>query len=131
MTVLRPETITREAQGEFAHRKIFSLPAGECSAAEFAVVSLWLEPLPRGDGIQFFGGNSIEAIPPECAEGLEEGVYEALRDGVLNGGMVVDVKITIMDAKFHELDSSRKAFRIAAKGAFAVAMRKGAPIFAN
>jgi elongation factor G len=127
---LRPETITREASGEFAHKKIFLIPAGG-SGGEFAIVKLWLEPLPRGSGIQYLGGNSARSLPKECAEGLEEGVYEALKNAVLNGGMVVDIKIAVMDAKYHDLDSSRKTFRIAAQGAFESAMCQAEPIFAD
>src|ERR1700734_3320993 len=101
MLSLQAETITRAAEAEFAHRKIFHDGNGE-----FAIVKLRLEPLPRGAGIEYSAAG--QSLPKEIADGLEEGVYEALKNGILNGGVVVDVKVTVMDAKYHEIDSNRK-----------------------
>jgi elongation factor G len=121
---LRPETITIVAEGEFAHRKIYQ----DSNRAEFAFVKLRLEPLPRHGGIQYVA-ESAARVHPDHAAGLKQGIDEALMDGVLNRGMVVDIKVVVLDAKYHHIDSNHKTFRIAAQRAFEIAMRQAGPIF--
>ena len=79
------ETISRSSEVEFTHKKIFADGWGE-----FANVRLRLEPLPRGAGIQFVNQAEGGVVPADMIGGVEEGIREAAKTGVLEGGPVVD-----------------------------------------
>ncbi|MCL6553476.1 MAG: elongation factor G [Firmicutes bacterium] len=85
---------------------------------QYGVCFIEIEPLPRGAGFEFvdkiFGG----AIPNQFIPSVEKGVRKALEDGILAGYPVVDVRVTLVDGKYHEVDSSDIAFQLA--GALAV-----------
>jgi elongation factor G len=85
---------------------------------QYGVCVIEIEPLPRGAGFEFvdkiFGG----AIPNQFIPSVEKGVRKALEDGILAGYPVVDVRVTLVDGKYHEVDSSDIAFQLA--GALAV-----------
>ena len=106
------ETISNKTQIEYQHKK----QSG--GAGQYAVVKIIFEPLEQGKGFEFvndiFGG----AIPKEYIPGVEKGLNAAIKEGILAGYQVVDVKATLIDGKFHEVDSSALAFEIAAKNAF-------------
>jgi elongation factor G len=89
---------------------------------------LRLEPLPRGEGFQFadeiFGG----AIPGKYVPSVEEGVKEAMQEGVLAGFPVVDVKVTLYDGSYHTVDSSDMAFKIAASMGFKKGAAEAKPV---
>jgi elongation factor G len=91
---------------------------------QYGHVVITMEPLERGAGVTFenkiFGG----AIPKEFIPAVEKGVMEASETGVIAGYPVVDVKVTLTDGSFHEVDSSENAFKIAASMAFKDAERK-------
>jgi elongation factor G len=80
---------------------------------QYAVCNIEVEPLPRGDGFEFvdkiFGG----AIPSQFIPSVEKGVVKAMGEGALSGNPMVDVKVTLVDGKFHTVDSSDIAFQIA------------------
>jgi elongation factor G len=120
--IVLAETITKPAEAQATHSKIFDNGSGE-----FAVVRLRLEPLADVNAVLYSGAGSFD-LSPECQAGIEDGVYEAAHAGVLNSGRVIDVQVTLLDAKYHELDSSRRAFRLAAFAAFQEAMRKAGPL---
>jgi elongation factor G len=77
---------------------------------------VWLrvEPLPRGGGFEFvddiFGG----AVPRNCIPSVEKGVRDCMKKGILAGYPLVDLKVTLYDGSYHEVDSSDMAFQIAA-----------------
>jgi elongation factor G len=75
------ETISRSAEVEFTHKKIFDDGWGE-----FANIRLRLEPLPRGAGIQFVNQTEGGIVPANMIGGVEEGIREAAKTGVLEGG---------------------------------------------
>jgi elongation factor G len=90
----------------------------------------WIEmdPKPRGSGYEFvdkiFGG----AIPRQFIPAVEKGMKEAINEGVVAGYNVVDIKITLVDGSYHDVDSSEMAFKIAASMAFKKAMQEAKPV---
>ena len=94
---------------------------------QFGVCVIDLEPLPHGSGIEFvdkiFGG----AIPQNYRPAVDKGVREAAERGWQAGCPVVDFRVTLTDGKYHNVDSSEMAFKIAGSLAFQAAMEKAAP----
>jgi elongation factor G len=80
---------------------------------QYAVCDIEIEPLPRGEGFVYedkiFGG----AIPHQFIPSIEKGIVKTMSEGVLSGNPMVDVKVTLVDGKFHSVDSSDMAFQIA------------------
>ena len=101
------ETIKRKAKGLGRHVKQTG------GHGQYAVCNIELEPLPRGDGFVYenkiFGG----AIPSQFIPSIEKGIVKTMSDGVISGNPMVDVKVTLLDGKFHPVDSSDMAFQIA------------------
>ena len=89
---------------------------------------LKLEPTAPGTGFEFVNGVVGGAIPREYIPAVHKGVQEALANGVLAGYPVVDVKVTLLDGSFHEVDSSEIAFKIAGSMAFNEGARAGKPV---
>ncbi len=116
------ETITRpaRAQGRFVRQS--------GGRGQYGDVHLELEPLEKGQGFVFEDKIVGGVIPREYIPAVEAGIREALSTGVLAGYPVVDVKATLVDGSYHEVDSSDMAFRIAGAIAFKEAMQKGAPV---
>lgn len=115
------ETISQAVEVDFTHKRLVG------SGGEFARVILRMEPLSRGSGVQFVNGVRAGALPDFITEGVEEGIREASQEGVLGSGPVVDVKVTLIDGVYHEIDSTRHTFRLAALGAFREGMRRAGP----
>ncbi|MFQ5913397.1 MAG: elongation factor G [Nitrospinota bacterium] len=95
---------------------------------QYGDVDLRVEPAPLGTGITFEWGIVGGAIPKEYASAVKKGIQEAAESGVLVGYPVVDVKATVVDGSYHEVDSSEIAFGVAASMAFQQAVKKAAPI---
>jgi elongation factor G len=87
-----------------------------------------MEPLEPGSGIIFEDKIVGGAIPKEFIPAVEKGVNEAVESGVLAGYPVADVKVTLIDGSYHEVDSSEMAFKMAAIFGFKEGMQKGGPI---
>lgn len=85
---------------------------------------LRLEPKGRGEGFEFVNAIKGGAIPAEFITSVEKGVKETVENGVLLGYPVVDVKVTLYDGSYHDVDSSDVAFKIAASMAFQAASKK-------
>jgi elongation factor G len=92
---------------------------------QFGVVELRIEPLGKGAGFEFVDGTKGGAIPRNFIPSVEDGVREAMDNGVLAGYPMVDVRAVLLDGKYHEVDSSEVAFKIAASLAFKAACDKG------
>ena len=95
---------------------------------QFAHVKLTVEPNETGKGFEFVNAVTGGAIPKEYIPSVEEGIKGAMLSGCLAGYNVVDVKVTLFDGSFHEVDSSEMAFKICGSMAFKEASAKAAPI---
>ncbi|MGB9788652.1 elongation factor G [Dictyoglomus turgidum] len=95
---------------------------------QYGHVWLELEPLPRGSGLEFVNKIVGGVIPQQFIPAVEAGVREAADRGVLAGYPVTDVRITLFDGSYHEVDSSDMAFKIAASQAFKDGVLKGDPV---
>jgi elongation factor G len=117
------ESITRAVE-KISHK--YAKQTG--GRGQYGHVVISLEPGERGSGVLFenkiFGG----AIPREYIPSVEKGIMESADSGVLAGYPVVDIKITLLDGSFHEVDSSEMAFKIAASMAFKEGVQKGGPV---
>jgi elongation factor G len=94
---------------------------------QYGHVWLKVEPQPTGKGFEFVDGIKQGRIPKEFIPAVEKGIREALDAGVMAGFPVVDVKATLFDGSFHEVDSSEIAFKIAGAMAFKDGCRKATP----
>jgi elongation factor G len=91
-------------------------------------VFLEIEPSERGSGFEFLNKIRGGTIPKEYIPAVKQGIREALESGALAGYPVVDVKVTLYDGSFHEVDSSELAFKIAGSLAFKEGIRKASPV---
>ncbi len=116
------ETVTKvtESEGKYVHQSGGHGQYGHC----------WLriEPLEPGKGFEF--GNEIKGgtIPREFIPAIEKGVKEAMFSGVLAGYPVVDIKVTVYDGSYHDVDSSEAAFKIAASQGFRSGCQNAGPV---
>ena len=95
---------------------------------QYGHVKIRIEPNEPGAGYEFVNEVTGGAIPKEYIEPVNQGIQGAMRSGVLAGYNVVDVKVTLYDGSYHEVDSSEMAFKIAGSMAFKDAMRKADPV---
>ncbi len=95
---------------------------------QYGHVVISLEPGERGSGIIFENKIVGGAIPKEFIPAVQKGVMEAADSGVLAGYPVVDMKVTLFDGSFHEVDSSEMAFKLAGSMAFKEGVQKGSPV---
>jgi len=95
---------------------------------QYGHVWLKLDPQPAGKGFEFVDAIKGGRIPREFIPAVQKGIEEALRDGVLAGYPVVDVKTTLFDGSYHEVDSNENAFKMAAIFAFKDGMRSAQPV---
>ena len=116
------ETITKavDAEGKFARQSGGRGQYGHCLIS--------MEPLPPGSGFVFENKVVGGAIPKEYIGPVEEGIKDAMNSGIMAGYPVLDVKVTLCDGSYHEVDSSEMAFKIAGSMAFKNGMRKAAPV---
>jgi elongation factor G len=95
---------------------------------QYGHVVISLVPGERGSGVLFENKIVGGAIPKEYIPAVQKGIMEAADSGVLAGYPVVDMKVTLTDGSFHEVDSSEMAFKIAASMAFKEGVQKGSPV---
>ncbi len=95
---------------------------------QFAHVKLMIEPNESGKGYEFVNKVTGGAIPKEYIPCVDQGIQGAMLSGVLAGYQVVDVKATLLDGSFHEVDSSELAFKICGSMAFKEACQKADPV---
>ena len=97
-------------------------------SGQYGHVKIILEPNEPGKGYEFINAVTGGSIPKEFIEPVNAGIKGAMQNGVLAGYEVVDVKVTLYDGSYHEVDSSEMAFKIAGSMAFKEAMRKADPV---
>jgi elongation factor G len=95
---------------------------------QYGHVVISIEPTERGTGIHFENKIVAGSIPKEYHKAVENGIYEAAESGVMAGYPVTDVKVTLFDGSYHEVDSSEVAFRMAAIFAFREGIEKAQPV---
>ncbi len=95
---------------------------------QYGHVKITIEPNETGKGYEFINSVTGGAIPKEYIPAVDAGIQGAMQAGVLAGYNVVDVKVTLYDGSYHEVDSSEMAFKIAGSMAFKEAMRKADPV---
>ena len=95
---------------------------------QFGHVWLKIEPSEPGKGFEFVNDVVGGAVPKEFIPAVEKGLREAIKTGVLAGFQVVDVKITLFDGSYHEVDSNENAFKVAASMAFKEGCHKASPV---
>ncbi|CCD86495.1 Elongation factor G (EF-G) [Bradyrhizobium sp. ORS 285] len=113
------ERITKPANVDYTHKKQTG------GTGQFAAVSLVVEPNEPGGGYVFESKIVGGAVPKEYIPGVEKGIESVLGAGVVAGFPVVDVKVALVDGKYHDVDSSALAFEIASRAAFREALQKG------
>ena len=116
------ETITKAAtvEGRFVRQS-----GGH---GQYGHVEIEFEPGESGSGLKFTDKIRGTAIPKNFVPAVEAGLKEAMESGILGGYPVVDIKATLIDGSYHEVDSSELAFKIAASMAFKEGMAKGKSI---
>jgi elongation factor G len=116
------ETITQTAEAEGRHKK----QSG--GHGQFAVCTLRVEPLERGEGFEFVDKIVGGAISRSYIPAVQRGVEETMAHGGVHGHPVVDVRVTLLDGKEHSVDSSEMAFRVAGRLALRQAMANAGPV---
>jgi elongation factor G len=91
-------------------------------------VEILVEPMERGGGYEFVNKVTGGAIPKEYIPAVNKGIQGQLENGVIAGYPVVDVRVTLLDGSYHEVDSSEMAFKIAGSMAFREAAQKAGPV---
>jgi elongation factor G len=95
---------------------------------QYGHVWLKIEPLPQGKGYEFVNGIVGGAVPREFIPAVDKGIQEAVQTGVIAGYPIVDVKVTIFDGSYHDVDSNEMAFKIAGSMGFKEGFRKAKPV---
>jgi elongation factor G len=116
------ETITKAHTETYTHKK----QSG--GSGQYAEVKIVFEPKERNAGIEFVNSVVGGSVPKEYIPAVEKGIKVQADTGVLAGFPTVDFKYSLVDGKYHDVDSSALAFEIAAKACFREGMKKAGPV---
>ncbi len=111
---------TVESEGKFVRQS--------GGRGQYGHVWLKLEPLEAGKGYEFVNGIVGGAVPREFIPAVDKGIQEAVQTGVIAGYPIVDVRVTIFDGSYHDVDSNEMAFKIAGSMGFKEGFRKAKPV---
>jgi elongation factor G len=123
----RPQVSYRETIRGAAHKIEGRHVRQTGGSGQYGIVYIDVEPAP-GEGFDFVSAIRGGAVPTEFIPAVEKGVEEALQNGVRAGYPMVDVRVTLVDGKYHDTDSSEIAFKIAGSLAFKEAARRAKPV---
>ena len=115
------ETITKTAEVDYTHKKQTG------GSGQFARVKIILEPGEQGSGFEFVSEIVGGSVPKEYIPGVEKGIKSVMTSGVLAGFPMLDIKVSLVDGAFHDVDSSVLAFEIASRAAFREGIQKAGP----
>jgi elongation factor G len=115
------ETITRQAEVDYTHKKQTG------GTGQFARIKLIIEPNETGAGYSFTSTIVGGSVPKEYIPGVTKGIESVMSSGPLAGFPMVDIKATLIDGAYHDVDSSVLAFEIAGRAGFREAIQKAAP----
>jgi elongation factor G len=110
--------VTRRVEHSYTHKKQTG------GTGQFAAVTIVVEPNEPGKGYDFESKIVGGAVPKEYIPGVEKGIESVLPSGVIAGFPVIDIKVELIDGKYHDVDSSPLAFEIAARSAFREVLQK-------
>jgi elongation factor G len=116
------ERVTRKVEHSYTYKKQTG------GSGQFAAVTIIVEPNELGKGYEFESMIVGGAVPKEYIPGVEKGLESVLSSGVVAGFPVVDVKVQLIDGKYHDVDSSVLAFEIATRACFREALQKAASV---
>ena len=116
------EKITRRVEHDYTHKKQTG------GSGQFAAIKIVCEPTTPGTPFEFENEIIGGAVPKEYIPGVEKGLESVLSSGVLAGFPVVDLKVSLIDGKYHDVDSSALAFEICARQCLREALQKGRPV---
>ena len=116
------ESISKSVEAEGKHKK----QSG--GHGQFGVAKVRLDPLPRGEGFEFVDQIKGGTIPKQFIPAVEDGVRRAMAEGGSRGFPVTDVRVTLLDGKYHSVDSSELSFQMAGRAAFNDAFASAGPI---
>ena len=124
----KPQVAYRETAGKAVKHVEGKFVRQSGGSGQFGWVFIDLEPQEPGAGYEFENAIVGGTIPKEYVPSVDKGIQEALQSGVIAGYPVVDVKVRLVDGKYHEVDSSEAAFKIAGSMAIKEALRKSDPV---
>ena len=126
-TVGKPQVAYRETVTQTVEKVRYTHKKQTGGAGQFAEVTVTIEPLGPGGGYEFVDKITGGRVPREYIPAVDAGIQQSLDAGVLAGYPTVDVRFTLTDGKYHDVDSSEMAFKIAGSMVFKEAVRKAKP----
>ena len=127
-TVGKPQVAYRETITSTVEKDTYTHKKQTGGSGQFAEVTIMMEPNEAGGGYEFVDKITGGRIPKEYIPSVSHGIEEAMTTGVLAGFPTVDVRVTLLDGKYHDVDSSEMAFKIAGNMAFKQVARKAKPV---
>ena len=124
----KPQVAYRETAGKAVQHVQGRFVRQSGGRGQYGDVIIDMEPLPSGSGYQFENAIVGGTVPKEYIAPTDKGIQDALQSGVVAGYPVVDIKVTLVDGSYHEVDSSEAAFKVAGSMAIKEALRRSNPI---
>ncbi len=124
----KPQVAYRETAGKAVNHVEGKFVRQSGGSGQFGWVFIDMEPQEPGSGYSFENAIVGGTIPKEYIPAVDKGIQEALEAGVIAGYPVVDIKVKLIDGKYHEVDSSEAAFKIAGSMAIKEALRRSDPV---
>ena len=127
-TVGKPQVAYRETITQTVEKITYTHKKQTGGSGQFAEVTIKMEPSGPGGGYEFIDKITGGRVPREYIPAVDAGIQQSLDAGVLAGYPTVDIRVTLLDGKYHDVDSSEMAFKIAGSMVFKEAARKAKPV---